>query len=44
MAEPHLAHNVVVLVESRTIDAKRDATATLEGFGNRRKAAFEVKV
>jgi hypothetical protein len=30
MPEPHLAHDVVVLVESRTVDAQRDATAKLE--------------
>ena len=44
MAEPHLAQNVVVLVECGRIDAERDAAAAPHRFGDRRDAAAQVQI
>ena len=44
MSEPHLAHDVVVLVEGRGVDAERDAATAPQRLRNRRDAALEMQV
>ena len=44
MAEPHLAQDVVVLVESRRVDAERDPAAAPDRLGDGRDAAGEMQV
>ena len=44
MAEPQFAHNVVVLVEGRGVDAERDAAAAPDRLADRRDPARQMQV